>query len=85
MPPTYLITSSGDTLAHSQTLRAFELLQSKGVRCELADYDKQAFGKSLPHVFSVLYPYDEAGTTATESALDFYQQIMSEKQSISAE
>lgn len=85
MPPTYLITSSGDTLAHSQTLRAFELLQSKGVRCELADYDKEAFGKSLPHVFSVLYPYDEAGTTATESALDFYQQIMSEKQSISAE
>ncbi len=85
MPPTYLITSSGDTLAHSQTLRAYELLQSKGVRCELADYDKQAFGKSLPHVFSVLYPYDEAGTTATESALDFYQQIMSEKQSISAE
>lgn len=85
MPPTYLITSSGDTLAHSQTLRAYELLQSKGVRCELADYDKQAFGKNLPHVFSVLYPYDEAGTTATESALDFYQQIMSEKQSISAE
>ena len=85
MPPTYLITSSGDTLAHSQTLRAYELLQSKGVRCELADYDKEAFGKSLPHVFSVLYPYDEAGTTATESALDFYQQIMSEKQSISAE
>lgn len=85
IPPTYLITSSGDTLAHSQTLRAYELLQSKGVRCELADYDKEAFGKSLPHVFSVLYPYDEAGTTATESALDFYQQIISEKQSLSAE
>lgn len=85
MPPTYLITSSGDTLAHSQTVRAYELLQSKGVRCELADYDKQAFGASLPHVFSVLYPYDEAGMTATDSALDFYQQIISEKNNITAQ
>lgn len=83
VPPTYFITSSGDTLAHSQTLKAYELMQDKGVKCELADYDKEAFGKSLPHVFSVLFPYDEAGTVATDSALDFYQQIISQKQTVS--
>ncbi|MDE6155262.1 MAG: alpha/beta hydrolase, partial [Eubacterium sp.] len=38
LPPTYLITSSGDTLAHSQTLKAAELLESKGVQTELVDY-----------------------------------------------
>ena len=85
VPPTYFITSSGDSLAHSQTLKAYELMQDKGVKCELADYDKEAFGKSLPHVFSVLFPYDEAGTVATDSALDFYQQIISQKQTVFAQ
>lgn len=80
MPPTYLITSSGDTLAHSQTIKAYDLLQSKGVVCELADYDKAAFGKSLPHVFSVLYPFEEAGTAATDAAVEFYQRAIAEKQ-----
>lgn len=80
MPPTYLITSSGDSLAHTQTNRAYKLLQSKGVKCELADYDKEAFGESLPHVFSVLYPFDEAGTAATDAALEFYQEAIAEKQ-----
>lgn len=80
LPPTYLITSSGDSLAKTQTNRAYELLQSKGVKCKLADYDKEAFGKSLPHVFSVLYPFEEAGSTATDSALEFYQEAIAEKQ-----
>ncbi|MFR5875399.1 MAG: alpha/beta hydrolase [Eubacterium sp.] len=80
LPPTYLITSSGDSLAKTQTNRAYGLLQSKGVKCKLADYDKEAFGKSLPHVFSVLYPFEEAGSTATDSALEFYQETIAEKQ-----
>jgi acetyl esterase/lipase len=79
IPPTYLITSSGDTLANKQTHRAYELLQSKGVKCEIADYDKSEFNQSLPHVFSVLYPFDEAGTTAIDKALDFYQEAINEK------
>ena len=40
LPPTYLITSSGDSIAHDQTLKANELLQSKGVETVLRDYDK---------------------------------------------
>jgi acetyl esterase/lipase len=79
MPPTYLITSSGDTLANKQTHRAYELLQSKGVKCEIADYGKEEFGESLPHVFSVLYPFDDAGKTAIDSALNFYQEAINEK------
>lgn len=80
LPPTYLITSSGDSLAHTQTNRAYKLLQSKGIKSELADYDKDAFGESLPHVFSVLYPFDEAGKAAIDSALEFYQEAIAEKQ-----
>lgn len=78
LPPTYLITSSGDTLAHSQTLKTAELLKSKGVECELADYG-EVNGKKLVHVFSVLEPFDEAGTTAIDSAIKFYEKVMDEK------
>jgi acetyl esterase/lipase len=79
MPPTYLITSSGDTMANKQTHQAYELLQSKGIKCEIADYGKEEFGESLPHVFSVLYPFTDAGSTAIDSALNFYQQAINDK------
>lgn len=78
LPPTYLITSSGDTLAHSQTVKAYDLLNSKGVECKLADYDK-VDGKKLVHVFSVLYPFDTAGETAINEALDYFEEIINNK------
>lgn len=78
LPPVYLITSSGDTLAHSQTLQAAELLKSKGVDTTLRDYDKFN-GKSLPHVFSVLEPFDEIGTSTIDDAVAFYREIISQK------
>jgi acetyl esterase/lipase len=71
MPPVYLITSSGDFLAHTQTVKAYELLKSKGFTAELADYDKKEFNQSLQHVFSVLDPFDEAGKTAIDNALEY--------------
>lgn len=77
MPPTYLITSSGDSLANAQTHRAYDLLNEKGVKCEIVDYDKDAFGVNEPHVFSVLNPFDEAGSTTIDKALDFYKDAMS--------
>lgn len=77
LPPTYLITSSGDTLAHDQTLKANELLQSKGVETVLKDYDKFE-GKSLPHVFSILEPFDEIGTSTIDDAVDFYRNVIEE-------
>ncbi len=79
LPPTYLITSSGDALAHDQTLRAYELLQEKGIACQLADYDTtDENGKQLQHVFSVLNPFNEAGQTAIDAALAFYQEAMTQ-------
>lgn len=78
MPPTYLITSSGDSMAHSQTLHTAELLESKGVEVVLKDYEKFN-GKSLPHVFSVLEPFDEIGTQTIDDAVDFYREKIAEK------
>ena len=75
MPPTYLITSSGDTLAKNQTVQLYELLKKNGVSCELANYGKE-YGESLPHVFSVLQPFEPAGKEAIDKALEFYQSEM---------
>lgn len=77
LPPTYLITSSGDSLAHDQTLKANELLQSKGVQTVLKDYDKFN-GKSLPHVFSILEPFDEIGASTIDDAVEFYRNVIEE-------
>lgn len=78
MPPTYLITSSGDTLAQKQTLRLYELLDKNGVECELANYGEE-YGKSLAHVFSVLEPFDKAGKDAIDDALNFFEENMKNK------
>lgn len=77
--PTYLITSSGDSLAHSQTIATAELLESKGVKTVLKDYEKYN-GKSLPHVFSVLEPFDEIGVETIDGAVDFYREIINQQQ-----
>ncbi len=71
-PPTYLITSGGDSLAHDQTHRAYDLLKEKGVPCEIADFGDDENGKPLPHVFSVLFPFDQSGAKAIDDALAFY-------------
>lgn len=81
MPPTYLITSSGDSLAHDQTVEAANLLRNKGVKVELKDYDKFN-GKDLPHVFSVLEPFDEIGVETIDSALEFFDESIKEHKQI---
>lgn len=78
LPPTYLLTSSGDTLAHSQTLKMAQLLNEKGVTCQLADYGKMD-GESQPHVFSVLDPFSNPGKTANDAALAFFEEAMNNK------
>lgn len=75
MPPTYFITSSGDTLAHDQTVTAYNLFLKRGINCELIDFGEFE-GKKLPHVFSILDPFSQPGQTAINSALDFYQKAL---------
>lgn len=76
MPPTYFITSSGDTLAHDQTVNAYNYFVEKGYECEIEDFTDLRDGKNLPHVFSVLDPFDEYGQKAIDNALDYYQKSL---------
>ena len=76
MPPTYFITSSGDTLAHDQTVNAYNYFADKGYECEIEDFTDLKEGKKLPHVFSVLDPFDEYGQKAINNALDYYQKAL---------
>lgn len=76
MPPTYFITSSGDTLAHDQTVNAYNYFADKGYECEIEDFTDLRDGKKLPHVFSVLDPFDEYGQKAINNALDYYQKAL---------
>lgn len=73
IPPSYLITSSGDALARKQTHMLYDLLQEKGIESEIVDFGKDENGKALPHVFSVLFPFDKAGQEAIDGGLAFYQ------------
>jgi acetyl esterase/lipase len=76
MTPTFFITSSGDTLANKQTHRAYDLFKSKGIKCDIIDFAKSDYNKSLPHVFSVLYPFDDYSVDAINQALEFYQETI---------
>ena len=75
LPPTMLITSSGDNLAHDQTLRAYKQIAESGTKCELEDYGTE-FGEPLPHVFSILYPFDDAGKDVIEKEANFFQRMI---------
>lgn len=75
MPPTYLITSIGDTLAHDQTVKTAELFESKDIEYVLKDYEKHN-GKNLVHVFSVLYPFDDISVITIDEALGFFDDII---------
>ena len=75
MPPTFFITSSGDTLAHDQTVTAYNLFLERGIECELVDFGEYE-GKKLAHVFSVLDPFSEPSQQAIDGALDFYQKAL---------
>lgn len=49
------------------------------MQAEIKDYAKAEYNQSLPHVFSVLQPFEPAGTAAIDKALAFYQQAMTAK------
>lgn len=71
MPKTYLITSSGDSLANKQTHMAYDLLKEKGFKAEMIDVEKEAYNQNLPHVFSVLFPFEDAGKETIDKALEY--------------
>ena len=78
MPPTFMVTSSGDFLALSQTLKAAKVFKEKGVETELVNYDKYE-GKDLPHVFSIIYPDREPGNGNIDEMLSFFRKYAKEE------
>ncbi|MBQ8209278.1 MAG: alpha/beta hydrolase [Clostridia bacterium] len=81
LPPTMLITSSGDFLARSQTHRAAEDLRRNGVTAKLLDYS-EVNGKKLDHVFSVIYPESASGADAIDNFCNFFKKFISSKTAI---
>ena len=72
LPRTYLITSAGDILGHNQTVDAYERIKNTGVECYLKDFGGKE-GKKLPHVFTVLNPYNEIGKSTIDEALAWFK------------
>ncbi len=72
MPPTFLVTSSGDTVAMAQTKQTAQLIKESGTPCEIMDWD-QYDGKDLPHVFSIIYPDSEPSRQTIDAMLDFFK------------
>lgn len=72
MPPTFLLTSSGDFLARKETRIAAETLKKNGIPCQLMDFEKYN-GVDLPHVFPVIYPFNEESQRAINEMLAFFK------------
>ncbi|MBQ8503698.1 MAG: alpha/beta hydrolase [Clostridia bacterium] len=73
VPPVFLLTSSGDILARSQTRKGAELLKEKGIDFQLMDFEKHE-GTDLPHVFPVLHPESEVSGRAIDEMLNFFSE-----------
>ncbi len=72
MPPTFMLTSSGDFLARKETRLAAELYKKQGIACQLMDFEKWN-GVDLPHVFPVIYPFNEESQRAINEMLAFFR------------
>lgn len=72
MPPTYLVTSTGDVMAKKQTQRLYEVLKNAGMNARL-DCWKKTDGKDLPHVFSVIDPMSGPGSECIGNMLNFFE------------
>ncbi len=81
LPPTFLVTSSGDFLALSQTLKTAKLLEEKGVEYKLMNWDK-VDGQALPHVFAVLYPEKEPSRKTIDEMLAFFKKYEKQEQTV---
>ena len=71
LPPTFLLTASGDILTRAQTRKGAALLREKGHPCQLMDFEKYE-GTDLPHVFPVLHPESEISNRAIDEMLHFF-------------
>lgn len=69
MPPTYLITCSGDMPARKATYKAYNDLKKCGVECEL----NFTPDKKCLHVFNIVDPFSERSKKVNDAMLDFFK------------
>lgn len=81
MPPTFLLTSSGDFLARKETRIAAETLKKAGIDHQLMDFEKYN-GVDLPHVFPVIYPFNEESQRAINEMLAFFKKYEKVKKKV---
>ena len=74
LPPVLLITSNGDVVARSQTVRLHGHLLQKGVRSTLLNFGSPD-GKMLPHVFAVLDPESKEGRICLDKTCAFFRDV----------
>ena len=74
LPPTFLVTSSGDFMALTQTRRMAHELQGKGVTVDFMEFP-QFEGEDLPHVFSVIHPESKAAKLVFDRMLGMFESV----------
>ena len=74
MPPTFLVTSSGDFMALKQTRRLAHELRGKGVDVDFMEFPTFE-GEDLPHVFSVIYPDNKPGRLTIDRMLKMFARV----------
>jgi len=68
LPPTFLLTGSGDYL-RADTLSYAKALEEQNIPHKLADYDGDP--KKLVHVFNVIDPYSDWGSKGNRDMADY--------------
>ncbi len=81
LPPTFLVSSSGDFMALKQTRRAAADLSRFGVPNELMEFPTFE-GVDLPHVFSVLHPEEKAGMLTIDRMLAFFKKKKKKEENV---
>ena len=72
LPPTFLISSSGDYIAKRQTKRAALVIKESGTPYKFM-YWKRSGGKLLKHVFAVVEPEWAESAKTIDSMLQFFE------------
>lgn len=75
LPPTYIVTSSGDFI-RKQSYKLDRILTDLKVEHRLRDFTEKYDGKKLPHVFSVINPFSSPSVKVINELTGFFKSHM---------
>ena len=81
LPPTFLVTSSGDIMALKQTRRAANDIARHGIQTEFMDFPTFE-GEDLPHVFSVIHPESKAAKLTLDRMFAFFKAAIEKEETV---